>query len=212
MTDQEFIESIRLEGEEWRNVLGTDYPYMVSSFGRLARLSTSYRVNGCIRPRKHKLVTPSPHSCNGKKYYRIRLMFQGKLRMFSIHTLVAMSFLPNPYNYHEVDHIDLNGLNNHISNLRWCSHKENQNNERTRKKMSLGHKGQTNKQFYTPVVRLDGDKLVSTYKSISSARDDGFSPRCISEVLGDRNKTHCGYRWMYLSDYEKLQVNMSKNS
>ena len=43
----------------------------------------------------------------------------------SIHQLVAETFIPNPDNYTEIDHIDRNKLNNHYTNLRWVSRFEN---------------------------------------------------------------------------------------
>ena len=45
MTNQEFIESIALEGEEWRDVVGFEGYYMVSSFGRLFEELSSLNGN-----------------------------------------------------------------------------------------------------------------------------------------------------------------------
>lgn len=42
-----------------------------------------------------------------------------------IHRLVAMYFVPNPEDMPIVNHIDNNPLNNHYSNLEWCSHRHN---------------------------------------------------------------------------------------
>lgn len=43
----------------------------------------------------------------------------------SVHRLVATHFIPNPYQYPQVNHKDGNKLNNHVSNLEWCSAEQN---------------------------------------------------------------------------------------
>ena len=46
----------------------------------------------------------------------------------SIHRLVGETFIPNPENKPEVDHIDRNRQNNNLSNLRWTTCSENRQN------------------------------------------------------------------------------------
>jgi hypothetical protein len=43
----------------------------------------------------------------------------------SVHRLIAETYLPNPNNYKEVNHIDGNTKNNMLANLEWCSRKQN---------------------------------------------------------------------------------------
>lgn len=42
-----------------------------------------------------------------------------------VHRLVAKTFLPNPEQHPVVHHKDANKINNHVSNLEWCSHSQN---------------------------------------------------------------------------------------
>ena len=83
-----------------------------------------YRTKGCKRRDGYRKVT-----INGKHYF--------------MHRLMAEAFIPNPDNLPEVDHIIplKNGGTNDVSNLRWCSHKENLNNPMSLKNKSEAHKG-----------------------------------------------------------------------
>ena len=49
------------------------------------------------------------------------------------HRLIALQFLPNPNNLPEVDHINRDRTDYHLSNLRWVSSSDNQRNKASHK-------------------------------------------------------------------------------
>ena len=74
-------------------------------------------------------------------YYQIGLRDEnGKKHWISVHRLVAITYIPNPSNLPQVNHIDENKLNNHVSNLEWCTVFYNCNYGSRNKNISETHK------------------------------------------------------------------------
>lgn len=58
-------------------------------------------------------------------YLLVGLSVNGKCKGCLVHRLVAMAFIPNLNNLPEVNHKDKNKQNNVVTNLEWCTRREN---------------------------------------------------------------------------------------
>jgi len=74
-------------------------------------------------------------------YLQIMLVKDGIKKRVSIHRLVALTFIQNPDDLPVVDHIDTDKTNNNVSNLKWCTQKENSRNPLSLKHLSTSTKG-----------------------------------------------------------------------
>ena len=212
MTNEEFIKNISLENEIWKDVVGYEGHYSISSFGRLVcheryitdKNGHKHYLKRCLIKTKQKGV-----------YQSCALHINGIRKRYYIHRLVASAFIPNPENKPCVDHIDCNVDNNNVTNLRWVTQRENVYNPLTRKhaKENYVHLFNELNGKSTPIARfsLSNNKDLKIYPSQCEAKREGYNQGAISACCRGQNKSHKGYCWMYLSDYENL-INKSKNS
>ena len=85
---------------------------------------------------------------NHEGYLRIGLSKNGKVKDFKLHRLLALTFIPNPDNLPEVDHIDRDRSNNNLENLHWVTALENCQNKGIPKTNTSGHKNITWHKIY----------------------------------------------------------------
>ena len=212
MTNEEFIQSIALPGEEWRDVVGREGAYIVSNLARIAAVRNYFRYE---RNGKTFYKRMTPHICStsiapSTPYRRMTFVEGGKHSTELVHVVVARAFIPNPNNYPCVDHIDDNPSNNRADNLQWCSYSTNNSKTHHRESGSKSQLGRIDPKR-KPLVQLRNGKPVKIFSSMYEARLEGHVASAILRVMRGKLKTHHGYEWMSLQDYES-QVSMSKNS
>ena len=108
--------------EIWKDIPEYENLYQVSSYGRIKSLDHYTKDVNKTQFIKGRILKPQ-HQTTG--YYKVTLSKNGIKKQYTIHRLVAKTFLANPENKIEVNHIDGDKLNNNISNLEWTTPKEN---------------------------------------------------------------------------------------
>lgn len=192
-----------MEKEEWRDVVGYEGLYKISSFGRVLAVG---RVRGNAFNGFYKEHFLTIRKDKGG-YFRAMLSKDGKARFIPVHRLVAEAFIPNVENKPQIDHIDGVRTNNNVSNLRWATNRENVRNPNTlcrKRDLVLGG----NNPMAVPVVSVDiktGD--VRFYKAASEAMPEFGLDRRSSRYIGYCCKglkySYKGRKWYYESDYAR---------
>ena len=101
--------------EVWKEIEGYEGIYEVSNLGRIRSLPRKGR-------KQIKVLCPSP---NTDGYLLVQLRRDGKRKSCLVHRLVLGAFDPIIDTTLEGNHKDLDVTNNKLSNLEWCTPKEN---------------------------------------------------------------------------------------
>lgn len=107
-----------------------------------------------------------------------------------VHRLVAMTFIPNPYNLPCVNHINGNKNDNTVKNLEWCTAKQNQEHAVRTGLHPIGSACSYSllKEEYIPWIRKMHEVGISM-QLISRVYD--VSIGAIRDVLQRKNWKHC---------------------
>lgn len=207
MTNEEFVKSISLDGEIWKDVVGYEGHYKVSSNGRVISLARNIDNGVSIYYSKPILLMQYISSTG---YCVVTLCKNAVCKKLRVHRLVAIAFIDNPENKQYIDHINTIRIDNRIENLRWVTRSENSLNPITRKRNSNCHKGKLTWNSKR-IVQIKNNEVIRVCDSSRQFSQYGFSQSAIIQCCLKRITHHKGFTFMYLSDYETL-INKSKNA
>ena len=161
-----------LEEEIWKQVPNTIKTYWVSNLGRFKNSSGTILVNSKLTLSGYNVV------CIDNVTYRL-------------HRIVALTFIENPENKKQVNHIDGIKTNNAVSNLEWVTNQENQIHKF---KTGLGN------NFTRKIGQYDLEhNLIKEFSSIvGAAKELNIGKSNIRGILSNYRKTAGGFIFKYL--------------
>ena len=186
-----------MDKEIWKDIVGYEGLYAVSNKGRVKSL-------GNDKSRREKILILHKDKTG---YLQVHLCRNGKPKWYTVHRLVLMTFAPcDNMKSLQVNHIDEDKTNNHLSNLEWCTCEENINHGtrtlRAAEKM-------TNGKTSIAIAQLTKEgKFVKAWKSSHDAeRECGFNPGAIIQCCKNKfhregNNIYKGYKWQYLHEVD----------
>ena len=175
--------------ETWKSIHGYEGLYEISNNGQVKMLGRikKYRWGNT------SYVEPKTIAqCLVCGYKKVKLRgYDGKTKMYSVHRLVAETFIPNPHNYPQVNHKDENKSNNNVDNLEWCTAKYNANYGTGIKRCTLAR--------LKPILQFSKDgEFIRKWDSMKDVVNSlGISYSRISQACNGITKTSCGYIWKF---------------
>ena len=154
--------------------------YAVSADGNVYNVKTNKKLK--------------PIKRNG--YLHVGLYVEGKEKIFSIHRLVAMAFIPNPNMLTYVNHKDENKANNAVENLEWCTPRYNNHYGKSKPVNNLKN-GAVKQRKKVCMFSKDG-RLIAEYCSAREAdRQTGINQSNITKCCKGKASVAGGYVWAY---------------
>ena len=171
--------------EIWRDIEGYEGLYQVSNLGRV---KSNYNKN-----RK----TILKNRVNRGRYFTVLLYKNKRSKNFSVHRLVALTFIPNPENKTQVNHIDGNKLNNRAKNLEWVTASENQIHAYA---TGLQPKPEDRDKGRKKVKCLENKIIFKSLREAGLYMGNKEATSYISKACNGKLKTAYGYHWEFVGE------------
>ena len=148
--------------------------YEVSNLGKVRNIKSGRLLKPYLNP-------------NG--YLGLCLYENNKRKYLLLHRIIATAFIDNPGKKPQVNHIDENKLNNDLSNLEWCTERENAIHGTRTKRVA--------EKLSQKVIQLDlNDNILNVFKSMRQAeRETGIVATSISACCNGKRKSAGRFKW-----------------
>lgn len=124
-------------------------------------------------------------------YLKVTLSLDKVYKNYSVHRLIALTFLDNPNNYPCVNHKDGCKTNNNLNNLEWCTYSHNLKHAYTLK--SRVYKNKKSRNQYSGTREKIKDKVIKyrlmglTFKEIGKLLD--VSDVTVGKIVQESSET-----------------------
>ena len=140
-----------------------------------------------------------------KGYEQIKLSYNGKSKTFKVHRIIASTFIPNPENKPQVNHIDENKRNNNMNNLEWCTCLENIRHGTGIARSAKSRRGlrvdnsKALEAWRKPIVQYDKDgNFIKEWSSATEAGDAlNIGSSHITSCCRHKRLSTGGFKWEY---------------
>lgn len=191
--------------EIWKDIPGYEGYYQVSNMGRVKsveRMTPVIMTDGrspYVRRKREEIKTTPVYGNGG--YCQIMLYKCNVGKMFQVHRLVCIAFLPNPNGLPCVNHKNGIKTDNRLDNLEWCSYSDNL----LHSIHVLGKKDNHGKQ----VVCIETGII---YPSVSVAsRETGEHINSLRDHLRGRFRSLHGKHWQFVINPDKPNQYVRRN-
>jgi len=183
--------------EIWKDIKDYEGLYQVSNLGRIKSLKRKvFHISG-ERTVNERIL--KQNDCT--RYLCLFLSKDGKMKKFTVHRLIAETFIENKEFKPCVNHIDGNTKNNKVSNLEWCTYSENElhsYNTLSKKPPNFHKFGESNHNS-KPIFQYDFQgNLINEFQGTREAsRKTGINQGTLAACARGIRKTAGGYIWKY---------------
>jgi len=182
------------EKEKWIKI--KNYPkYMISNLGRVWSEYTKKYIKPHLRSKD-----------KGKAYLKVSLYNIDGTKTFSMHRLLAETFIPNPDNKCCINHKDGNKTNNHLANLEWVTYSENTQHASDTKLMLRGTDRLNSKLTNDKVIEIANLLQTSDLSFNSIGRIYGVDSGVIRDIHRRHSWQHMTKGFIFADRESKIKL------